>query len=117
MNIPSYIKDFNFKKFIWDRYDPYGYNSISVEKVYKDIFLAVVGFAAIILWFYGTITFCRMLFNPDMCVSGISFIIAIAALICTFVVVILGLITLVFEMSEGNIETWNKIMDYKLLKR
>ena len=117
MNISSYIKDFDFKKFIWDRYDPYGYNSISVEKVYKDIFLAVVGFAAIILWFYGIITFCRMLLNPDMCISGISFIIVISALICTFALLLMWVTWLAFEASEGNIKIWNRIMEYKLLKR
>lgn len=117
MNIPNYIKDFDFKKFIWDRYDPYGYNSISIEKVYKDIFLAVIGFAAIILWLYGTITFCKMLLNPEMFISGISFMIVISALICTFVLLAGGTMYLGFEAAEGNIKTWNRIMEYKLLKR
>ena len=117
MNILNYIKDFNFKEFIWDRYDPYGYNSISIEKVYKDIFLAIVGFAAIILWFYGMITFCRILLNPDMSISGISFIIVISAFICTLTFLVIGAGWLGFEAADGNIKIWNRIMEYKILKR
>ena len=117
MNISNYIKDFDFKKFIWDRYDPYEYNFISIEKVYKDIFRAIVGFATIILWFYGTIIFCRMLLNPNMSISGISIIIVAFALTCTFVLLVGGTMYLGFEAAEGNIKTWNRIMDYKLLKR
>lgn len=117
MNIPNYVKDFNLKEFIWDRYDPYGYNSISIEKVYKDIFLAVIGFVAITTWLYGMITFCRMFLNRSMCVSGTSFVIATLSLMCTVVLLVLGAMWLGFEAAEGNIKTWNKIMEYKLLKR
>lgn len=117
MNTLNYLRNFDFEKFIWDRYDPYGYNSISIEKVYKDIFLAIVGFATITLWFYGIITFCKMILNPEMFISGMSFIIVISALICTFILLVAGIMYLAFEAADGNIETWNRIMEYKLLKR
>ena len=105
------------KKFIWERYDPCNCGFIRVKTMIQDIILAIVGFIATIIWLYGIIIFCRMILNPSLLVSGITFMIVISTVLFTVVFTVVSLAWLGFEANEGNIKPWNKIMDYKLFER